>query len=140
MVGRDWPLSVKNDQGFNTSITYTPTSDSYQVTFFRSTSATPPLDTLPSESDKEPCPHDLIAPLLANRLNELTSNPNIAKRNSTGLKFIRLLKNTLPVLLEIERIQAADPTTEFPVLIVRSVETYRLVWDVGRAKRWVWRN
>lgn len=119
-------------QGFNVSITYTPISDSYQVNFFRSTATTPATPAI--IQDGEPSPHHLIAPLLSNRLNDLTSDIRAARTGITGKTFIRLLKSTLPLLLEFENIKA-NSTDEFPALIVNSVEAYRLVWDIESTRR-----
>lgn len=104
--------------GYNASITYSPTDDSYRITFFLSS---------PS-SDAYGNPHELLAPLLSAKLNELTST-DIAGKNKAkgqvGKEFMGLLKNTLPVLklgktLDIEKGWS---------MVVLGVAQYRLVKD-----------
>ncbi|KAL0240364.1 hypothetical protein I308_106615 [Cryptococcus tetragattii IND107] len=104
--------------GYNASITYSPTDDSYRITFFLSS---------PS-SDAEGNPHEHLAPLLSAKLNELTST-DIAGKNKAkgqvGKEFMGLLKNTLPVLklgktLDIEKGWS---------MVVLGVAKYRLVKD-----------
>jgi hypothetical protein len=60
----------------------------------------------------------------------LTSQPQSFPdpQNSGGKQFIQLLRATLPLLLETEALRAAS-NGHFPVLVVRSVTEYRLVWD-----------
>ena len=74
--------------GFHASITYTPSSDSYQASFFRSSAmlGTTPATSTPAQSG-EGNPHELIAPLLSNRLNDLVSKRR-SKPESTGVEFI----------------------------------------------------
>ncbi|KAL1409660.1 mediator complex subunit [Vanrija albida] len=118
--------------GYQVAITYTPTSDSYEASFFRS-SAVPSTPAAPSATpavDGEPSPHQLIAPLLSHHLNELTAQSPSASDalGSNGQQFIQLLRATLPLLLEVESLRVAS-ATEYPMLVVRSVTQYRLVWD-----------
>lgn len=42
--------------------------------------------------------------------------------------YQQLLRNTLPVLLEIESIRP-NSTGGFPALVIIAVDTFRLVWD-----------
>ncbi|KIR37685.1 hypothetical protein I307_06071 [Cryptococcus deuterogattii 99/473] len=104
--------------GYNASITYSPTDDSYRITFF--------LSSPSSDTDRNP--HELLAPLLSAKLNELTST-DIAGKNKAkgqvGREFMGLLKNTLPVLklgktLGIEKGWS---------MVVLGVAKYRLVKD-----------
>jgi len=132
--------------GFNASITYSPNSDSYECTFTRASPAnTPATPTIAGEAS----PHEMLAPLLSHKLNELTRGADV-KRGTVGREFIsvcrhsyqgsitdqQLLRNTLPLLLEIEGIRAAS-TTGYPKLVVSSVEEYRLVWDTEGSSRYV---
>jgi mediator of RNA polymerase II transcription subunit 14 len=131
--------------GFNASITYSPNSDSYECTFTRAS----PVHTPATPSIGEASPHEMLAPLLSHKLNELTRTADV-KRGTVGREFIsvcrlsylgsvtdqQLLRNTLPLLLEIEGIRAAS-TTGYPKLVVSSVEEYRLVWDTDGSSRYV---
>ncbi|TXT06056.1 hypothetical protein VHUM_03529 [Vanrija humicola] len=118
--------------GYQVAITYTPTSDSYETSFFRSSAitSTPAAPSATPAVDGEPSPHQLIAPLLSHHLNELTAQSPQATDalGSNGQQFIQLLRATLPLLLEVESLRVAS-ATEYPVLVVRSVTQYRLVWD-----------
>lgn len=137
--------------GFNASITYSPNSDSYECSFFRSSAPNTPATPL-AVSGGEPNPHELLAPLLSHRLNELTRRSDV-KKGTVGREFIavslpshstlrlrssrtQLLRNTLPILLEIDAIRATS-TTEYPKLVVIGVDEYRLVWDAEGSKRCV---
>ncbi|EKD02252.1 hypothetical protein A1Q2_03399 [Trichosporon asahii var. asahii CBS 8904] len=102
--------------GFQVAITYTPTSDSYEVPFFK--------------GDESASPHQLLAPLLSHHLNELTAQPSYVRDalGSNGKQFISLLRATLPLLLEQEALRTQS-ASEFPALVVRSVFDYRFVWD-----------
>lgn len=102
--------------GYQVAITYTPTSDSYEVSFFK--------------ADESPSPHQLLAPLLSHHLNELTAQPSYVRDalGSNGKQFISLLRATLPLLLEQEALRQQS-ASEFPALVVRSVFEYRFVWD-----------
>ncbi|KAK4683698.1 mediator of RNA polymerase II transcription subunit 14, partial [Tremellales sp. Uapishka_1] len=115
--------------GFNVSITYTPLSDSYEVSFFRSSANTPA--TPARMMDGDPSPHHIIAPLLSHRLNELA---RAGRKGSLGRKFIQLLRDTLPFLSAVESIKSDGE--EYPVLVIESVERYRLVWDMDTTRRY----
>lgn len=121
-------------KGHTASITYTPQDDSYMVSF---------------ESADGDSPHEILAPLLSHRLNELAGGPKDVVKGTTGKQFIsvnlpssaasgritdsQLLCNTLPFLLEVDAVKAApgDNTN----LVVRSVSHFRLVWDVQNTRR-----
>lgn len=107
-------------EGYQVAITYTPTSDSYEVSFFKAGSG----------GDEEPSPHQLLAPLLSHHLNELTAQPGYVRDalGSNGKQFIGLLRATLPLLLEQDALRTQS-ASEFPALVVRSVFDYRFVWD-----------
>lgn len=104
--------------GHNASITYSPTDDSYRITFF--------LSSPSSDTDRNP--HELVAPLLSARLNELTST-GIAGENKpkgqVGREFMGLLKNTLPVL----KIGKILETKLGWGVVVLGVAKYRLIKD-----------
>jgi mediator of RNA polymerase II transcription subunit 14 len=133
--------------GFNASITYSPNSDSYECTFVRASPTNTPVT--PSTGTGEASPHEMLAPLLSHKLNELTRSADV-KKGTVGKEFIsvcrlwpcvlyadhQLLRNTLPLLLEIEGIRAGS-TTGYPKLVVSSVEEYRLVWDTDGSNRYV---
>lgn len=85
--------------GFNASITYSPTSDSYEATFFRTSSANMTSSTTPGTSAGAPdatprslapdavaSPHELIGGLLSHRLNELVSGGH--GKGGIGREFI----------------------------------------------------
>jgi len=114
--------------GYLVAITYTPTSDSYQVSFYRSHPTSTPAAHPPAADDESP--HQLIAQLLSHHLNELTTQPQSTQDalGSNGKQFIQLLRATLPLLVEAEALRAASHG-HFPALVVRSVTEYRLVWD-----------
>lgn len=127
--------SVQYAPGYNVAITYTPTSDSYEASFFRGTSTssttpaptfggTPALDSMSSEGN----PHQALAPLLSHHLNELTQLSPAGSAGHAGRDFLQLLRATLPLLLETESLRVAS-ASDFPALVVRSVTEYRLVWD-----------
>lgn len=129
--------SVQYAPGYNVAITYTPTSDSYEASFFRGTGTatsiatpapafggTPALDSMGSESN----PHQALAPLLSHHLNELTQLSPPSGRGHAGRDFLQLLRATLPLLQEAESLRIAS-ASDFPALVVRSVTEYRLVWD-----------
>lgn len=124
--------------GYVASITYTPEVDSYEVSFS-------------CDEEGKANPHDFLAALSSHRLNELAADRGTGRsRGTVGVKFIgvrspqsvspielraeQLLRNTLPVLLEVGAIRAAA-TSDFPKLVVRSVSQYRLVWDVQSKHR-----
>jgi mediator of RNA polymerase II transcription subunit 14 len=126
--------------GYMITMTYNPSDDSYEVTFGRNIPA-------------KPSPHDKIAGLLSHRLNELVGNPR--KKGLVGGEFIsvsihshlqephvtssngvQLLRDTLPLLMEIEDISATLRDGGFPLLVIRSVSLYKLVWDVSN-KRYI---
>jgi mediator of RNA polymerase II transcription subunit 14 len=118
--------------GYQVAITYTPTSDSYQASFYRAYPTSTPaahthLAATPA-ADSDESPHQQIALLLSHFLNELTSAPQKDGQGSDGKQFIQLLRSTLPLLLEAEALRAAAHG-HFPALVVRSVTEYRLVWD-----------
>ncbi|RSH89438.1 mediator complex subunit [Saitozyma podzolica] len=158
--------------GFIASITYTPTSDSYLVTFTRTGSAsghsamiagvspaaaltprvalTPVTQMTPvahmsgltpagmtpgmtpgSLVQTQESPHEVLAGLLSHRLNELVGTGR--RKGTAGKEFILLLRSTLPLLLAIESIRAAS-TTDFPALVIRSVNQYRLIWDLDEKR------
>lgn len=109
--------------GYQVAITYTPTSDSYEVSFHKAGPGTPAASV-------EPSPHQLLAPLLSHHLNELTAQPAYIRDalGSNGKQFIALLRATLPLLLEQESLRQQS-ASDFPALVVQSVYDYRLVWD-----------
>lgn len=104
--------------GYNASITYSPTDDSYRITFFLSS----PF------SDIDRNPHELLAPLLSAKLNELTSAGIVGEtkpKGQVGREFMGLLKNTLPVL-KIGKILETKMGWGMAVL---GVAKYRLIKD-----------
>jgi len=133
--------------GFNASITYSPNSDSYECTFTRASPVNTPVT--PTVHIGDASPHEMLAPLLSHKLNELTRSEDV-KRGTVGKEFIavrrlltcvidtdvQLLRNTLPLLQEIDGIRAAS-TTGYPKLVVSSVEEYRLIWDADGSHRYV---
>lgn len=110
--------------GFQVAITYTPMTDSYEASFFRSGVTAAPIGATPAV-DGEPSPHQQLAPLLSHYLNEVTMQP---QKDGSAARFIRLLRATLPVLLEAESIRTSN-ASDYPALVVRSVSEYRLIWD-----------
>lgn len=60
-------------KGHTASITYTPQDDSYMVSF---------------ESANGESPHEILAPLLSHRLNELAGGPKDVVKGTTGKQFI----------------------------------------------------
>jgi mediator of RNA polymerase II transcription subunit 14 len=74
--------------GFNASITYSPNSDSYECTFTRAS----PVNTLATPSiTGEASPHEMLAPLLSHKLNELTRTADV-KRGTVGREFISVCR------------------------------------------------
>jgi hypothetical protein len=74
--------------GFNASITYSPNSDSYECTFTRASSVnTPATPTVTGEAS----PHEMLAPLLSHKLNELTRGADV-KRGTVGREFISVCR------------------------------------------------
>lgn len=71
--------------GFNASITYSPTSDSYECTFVRASPVNSPVT--PMVGYGEASPHETLAPLLSHKLNELTKGADV-KRGTVGREFI----------------------------------------------------
>ncbi len=61
--------------GFNASIAYSPEADSYEVSFSR-------------DDEGKASPHDPIAPLLSDRLNNLTSAVSLRRSSMVGRQFI----------------------------------------------------
>ncbi|ORY27374.1 hypothetical protein BCR39DRAFT_589263 [Naematelia encephala] len=127
--------------GFCASITYNPSSDSYEVSFFRSgfsSGTTPGIQAIATpaisiDGTADASPHQFIAPLLGNRLNEMTVQ---GRRGSVAREWIALLRWTLPFLLEVESIRSASSTAEFPALVVRGVSEFKLIWDVEGVRRY----
>ncbi|WWD22838.1 hypothetical protein CI109_107332 [Kwoniella shandongensis] len=116
-------------KGYNASITYTPNNDSYQVTFFRDTPA-PSLAPKADLDGAQDNTHDILAPLLSAKLNELTSSRRERVREgSVGREFVGLLKSTLPVLLVSQ-----DMSKDGWNLVVMSVGGFRLVRDHERRR------
>ncbi|KAK8844610.1 hypothetical protein IAR55_006457 [Kwoniella newhampshirensis] len=111
-------------KGYNASITYKPNDDSYQVTFFRDAA----VSLSPTESNPNHNPHDILAPLLSAKLNELTAFTTLqgeaATNGSVGREFMGLLKSTLPVLLV-----SRDMKSDGWALVVMGVSGFRLVRD-----------
>lgn len=121
--------SVQYAPGFNVAITYTPTSDSYEASFFRTGANNPtPAPTGTTHADGGDNPHAALAPLLSAHLNELTQLAPPGGRGHAGRDFLQLLRATLPLLLEAEALRVAS-ASPYPSLVVRSVTEYRLVWD-----------
>lgn len=71
--------------GFNASITYSSTSDSYECTFMRSS----PVNTpgTPATVSAEASPHEVLGPLLSHKLNDLTRSEDV-KKGTVGREFI----------------------------------------------------
>jgi hypothetical protein len=124
-------------KGHTASITYTPQDDSYMVSF---------------ESADGESPHEILAPLLSHRLNELAGGPKNAVKGSTGKQFLsvsrgrlgakclifadgQLLCNTLPFLLEVDALRSTGG--HITHLVIRSVSQYRLLWDIQNTRRCV---
>jgi hypothetical protein len=94
-------------------------------------------------------PHEILGPLLSHKLNELTKSEDV-KKGTVGREFItvsdslwltlalsadwQLLRNTLPLLLEIESVRSRS-MSGFPELVVSAVDEFRLVWDIEGTKR-----
>lgn len=122
--------------GYYVAITYTPTSDSYEVSFSRASASAASVGPATNASTgagqiaNVDNPHQLLAPLLSHHLNDLTSQPSYVRDTlgSNGQQFISLLRATLPLLLEQETLRRQS-ASEFPALVVRSVYDYRFVWD-----------
>lgn len=76
--------------GFNAYITYSPNSDSYECTFTRASPAnTPATPTITGEAS----PHEMLAPLLSHKLNELTRGADV-KRGTVGREFISVCRHS----------------------------------------------
>ena len=73
--------------GFNASITYSPNSDSYECSFFRSSSPQTPATPLTAGGNGDTNPHEPLAALLSHRLNELTRRSDV-KKGTVGKGFI----------------------------------------------------
>ncbi|ORX34998.1 hypothetical protein BD324DRAFT_603832 [Kockovaella imperatae] len=112
--------------GYSCSITYTPSDDSYEVSFSTTTGTD---GEVLSESAKNP--HEMLQDLFSHKLNELSKARNV--KISLAKAFCELLCNTLPILLTINNLRSTS--RDFPKLVVRSISAYRLVWDVD-AKRY----
>jgi mediator of RNA polymerase II transcription subunit 14 len=133
--------------GFNASITYSSVSDSYECTFVRSSPVNTPAT--PATMSGDASPHEILGPLLSHKLNELTKSEDV-KKGTVGREFItvsdslwltlalsadwQLLRNTLPLLLEIESVRSRS-MSGFPELVVSAVDEFRLVWDIEGTKR-----
>lgn len=77
--------------GFNASITYSPNSDSYECSFFRSSTPATPATPLTASGNGDTNPHELLAALLSHRLNELTRRSDV-KKGTVGIGFISVSK------------------------------------------------
>ncbi|ODO09076.1 hypothetical protein I350_02675 [Cryptococcus amylolentus CBS 6273] len=77
------------------SITYSPSNDSYQITFSISIPSSSPPNP-PARSN----PHTLLASLFSAKLNELTAQSSSAMRQKgeVGYQLCGLLQGTLPIL------------------------------------------
>ncbi|WVQ85214.1 hypothetical protein IAT38_007379 [Cryptococcus sp. DSM 104549] len=117
-------------KGHNASITYTPTDDSYQVTLFLDDvpSASLASSTSSSPSTKSKNPHEVLAPLLSAKLNELTdvSNDESRKKGVIGREFMGTLRSTLPLLKAVNDLESRDLGW---TLVVLGVGAFRLVKD-----------
>lgn len=78
--------------GFNASITYSSSSDSYECSFVRSSSVNTPATPMTATGDSNP--HEPLAPLLSHRLNELTRHSD-AKKGTVGKGFISVSSTQL---------------------------------------------
>lgn len=115
--------------GFQVAITYTPMTDSYEASFFRAGAGGTATPSATPAVDSDPSPHQQLAPLLSHYLNEVTTqSPEARAHGGAGQRFIRLLRATLPFLLEVESMRTSN-ASDYPALVVRSVTEYRLVWD-----------
>ena len=67
--------TISYTPGFNASITYTPEADTYEVFFFR-------------HGEAKDSPHEMLANLLSQRLNELSSAAQRTGRSGSGISRV----------------------------------------------------
>ncbi|KAI9633134.1 mediator complex subunit MED14-domain-containing protein [Dioszegia hungarica] len=114
--------------GYLCEITYDSGTDGYVVSFGR----TGPADAAAAGravqgveengAGEAVNPHEAMKGLLSWELNELVEG-----QKDVGVRFIGLLRATLPFLLE-----SAPPG---PQLVILSVRRYRLIWDIQSTRR-----
>ncbi|OCF71301.1 hypothetical protein I204_07928 [Kwoniella mangroviensis CBS 8886] len=118
--------TLSYSKGYNASITYIPTNDSYQVILSTDhTSTSPAFETdSPSPVQKERHnPHEKLSQLLSARLTELASQP-LESRGSIGKEFFGLLKNTLPFFEQVDKLEKRNWN-----LLIMDLRNWRIVRD-----------
>nr|XP_019048596.1 hypothetical protein I302_02368 [Kwoniella bestiolae CBS 10118]OCF27526.1 hypothetical protein I302_02368 [Kwoniella bestiolae CBS 10118] len=120
--------TLSYSKGYNASITYIPTNDSYQVILTSDQPSIPTsVNTDSSLRIQQPHynPHERLSQLLSARLTQLASEP-VESQGSIGKEFFRLLKNTLPFFEQVEKIEKRGWN-----LLVMDLREWRIVRDHG---------
>ncbi|WWC85678.1 uncharacterized protein L201_000544 [Kwoniella dendrophila CBS 6074] len=116
--------TLSYSKGYNASITYTPTDDSYQVTLSTDSTSVPTSETT-TNLQSTPNPHEMLSPLLSARLTELASTPTgEIQKGAIGREFFGLLKKTLPFFEQVNALQEKGW-----ILTVLDVRTWRINRD-----------